>query len=653
MDRLCDIPVELVKAILLEYLPQRWRFHVRLVCAQWKGIFDTDGDDDHDRPPTEWADKRLRRNDTVTPWTRLSRLHQDVCTVRYYYTLRCKWRRGSVVLASAAASWCTVRHSAERESPRALVNWCLTVAGTGIEPAMVVTALVSTNVPVLMTYAIETLLPMIELDGTVRIGSWYGNWPPPACTRWTYTWNVHHRLMYQLSRTSDLDTIRALLPRLDMIRWPSIVGIGKLLDSTHSDVARFFLEQWFTAHPNTGLGKVWSSVGLDGSYRAVANLLAIMSAPSPDLMFVGRPFGDNECDYVFGVQDDHALDIEHDTPVYEEARDRDALAKKLLASWKRKGCHVSAINAAMWGHLAVLERIEPYMTRSLKKKVFRAACRCAHVDIVDWCLRVWSTTPGLEEVTARRAAALAVCPYVDDVGRYLAENPPRLLNWIFDPKGGGYIATLDEMRALFTDRIDLACALWLVKHRTTDIVALGPQAMYAFVTHTCSGKHETYSPHRLDAAMLERLVHALDIYASVTSDMGARPFDCDLWLITLKVAREQSQWNSELKSYGLIRYVWARATNQSDAALTWLGIDETEKRASIDSWRRWCRPAPITVDQFWDRSRIECTKRSAGNMMCWLAARGLLMPGASASIDLATLRSTAPDQQGVEYETLF
>jgi len=644
MAAIDDIPIELVEIILLEWVPPKWRFLTRSVCAQWKRIFDRDGD--CDPPVDQKADRRLNRQDTLVPWTCLFRLNMSSSRRGMpNHESRCRWRRGSVVLASAAASWCAVRHATKQESPQTLVDWCATAAGSGIEPAMIAAVLVSTNVPVLAHHAIEVLLPTIDLkQATTSGGGRKKNWYGKSCVDdWSCVWDVHHSLMYRLSYTSHLDTIRVLLPHLGAIVWARVAGIADLLDNIDSDIVRFFLERWHAANIGKSLDGAWHSLGAD----AVGSVLTLMGAPSPDLFFVGLPFGDNDWDGEFGSVDDHALHQGNTMPGVKSP-ERDPLSEWLLASWKKRGCHKCAINAAMNGHLGILVSIEPYMTEGLKRKTFRAACRCGQIDIVKWCLRSWSKTHGLEAITVREALTLAVRPYVDDQGYRYASDPPAFLDWIFDPKGGAHIATFDEMYEFLTRQIDRACAFWFVKKRTRDVVALGPSAMHAFVKHACSGNRSWQDSDTFTAGTFERVVRALDRYAAVAATCGATPFQCNLWLVLMDVVRERSRWDDDLCAYDPVRYAWKRVTGEDDVALARPGV-RSDKMAPIESWRRWCRPLPVVVTQFWGQTSRPSAGRNVGNMMCWLASKDLLIASTSDPIDLATLASTVPDQEDNNY----
>jgi len=659
MTGLCDIPHELIAVILLEWLPPKWRFCVRPVCAQWKRILDRDGDESRDVPANERADRRLWGKDRLVPWGRISRLNYRRDTANH--KLRCMWRRGSVVLASVAASWCAARFAAERASPQFLVDWCMTTAANGIEPAMVAVVLVATNVPALARHAIEILLPTIGLDekddkeeeekGTDGgcdddLGRYWYSKHQTNYGSWTRKWDVHHFLMCRLSRTGDLGTIRALLPHLNAIDWARVTGITYLINNAHSDVVRFFLEQWIAAGTHHKIGAVWSS----SKHYAVQSLLALMGAPSPDLFFVGLCFGKNDWDHEFGLASDHSLQEEQNRSLGVGAKreqGRDPLSKRLLASWKGKGCQSCAIDAAMEGRLSVLEMIEPYMPKALKKKVFRAACSCAQTKVVEWCLRSWSRVSDMG-VTVHEALRLATRPYVDDDGYRHAKDPASFLEWIFDPKGGAYVATLDEIRQLFTDGTDRACAFWFAEKRTKDVVALGPPVMRAFVKHACSGNRSWHASYAFTAGTLERVVRVLDHYAAVASACGTAPFECDLWAILTDVVRKRSIWNHDSRTYDPVRYAWKRVTGREDAAFARSNV-RSSKQSSIESWRRWCRPVPIAVTQFWSQTNGAGAKRNAGNMMCWLASKDLLITDTTDPVNLATLASTAPDQEDNDY----
>jgi len=642
-----DIPIELVTAILLEWTPQKWRFCVRPVCAQWKCILDRDGD--HDPPMTKRADWHVIGNDALIPWSRLL-LHLGSAKKGDNNTrnhrLRCKWRRGTVVLASAAVSWCAVRSAVHQESPQALVDWCTAVAGNGFEPAMVAAVLIAARVPELAHHAIRVLLPTTKFEDESQKGRirnvWYGCMS--GTDAWLRKWDVQHYLAYHLSRMTHLDTIRVLLPHLDTFDWAHVACIDDMLESSNVDVARFFLEQWRAANPHRGSGGIWHSPDVE----VIGNVLALMGAPSPGLSFVDPPFGRNSWDDEFGSAGDCALRENDDVSRCAGLLDRGHLAEWLSTLWKREGCCDCAINAALYGHVGILEMVEPYMSNTLRRKVFRAACRCAQIEVVEWCLRSWRASSCLDGITMSDALSWATHPYVDEDGHRPGDDPSAFVDWIFDPKGGAHVATLDEIRRLSADSIDCTCALWFVENCARDIAALGPPVMRAFVARACLGDHGWRDHCAPTARALERIVRALDDYADIALACGAAPFECDLWSIIVPIVREQCSRDCRFNVHAPVRYAWARVTGQEDAALEWMG-DTSNPLSPIESWKRWCKPVPLTARQIWMPTHELGAKRCAGNMMCWLAAKGLLVTHASDPVDLVTLGSTVPDQDDNDY----
>ncbi|AVK75544.1 hypothetical protein pqer_cds_1122 [Pandoravirus quercus] len=649
------LPDEITTIILTECLPARWRFCARPVCRLWKAILDAAGDESKDRPRDKHQDRALSFRVHDVHWTKIVR----IVGKDGYHGLACRWRRGAIVLASTVAEWVHTRPDLWDHRPDALASWCMACHGASHDA--VVKTLVASARPLLVRYAIETLVPRSDQQPDPTIAT-RGPRSPTDSRRL--------ELLSVAANRTDMATTMLVLSLVGPIDWSRVSDIGQFAEGDHADVFEFVLRIWAAWNPcDESLKWLWSSLGGDGRARILARLLEIAATADG---LIGAP--DDVCETQGVVVDpahmddgnrnDDAMDRDphsrgHQVPSqddidlflgdddddqYDDANDivsnRDAggasdddhvvaattvvsLAVRLARTWTSGGAKECLISASAGGHASILALGRSSLTGDLGRAVAKRACRYGSIETTRWCM----ANLGLPR-TLREVAWMAASPWYDDEGCRWSKDPAAFLDWVFDPQGAGYVPADDAEIVSLLDRAahrDVTCALWITSKWPRQIAAAGPTVLKSLIAYACSHSTDFYNSYYIDGDTLERLVWTLDLCAShapVGVDLAKY---CDMWAALLSIARDRQAWGVG-SSWMPIRYAWARATgNDDERAAEWLQ-GQGSCPAPQTSWARWCRVRPAAASEFCTlgtgSSHAEAPKVA---FVEWMRAKGLLL----------------------------
>lgn len=594
---LCDdsvwgrLPDELVDMILLGHIAPRWRFLLRPVCARWTAVLDRAGDETRDRPRIKCADRDLSRRMPDVPWYTL---WESVERNGYHGTL-CRWRRGSIVVASTVAEWARHAPTAWGDADaEALVRWCTNVGNATLPQAAGVLA--ASGRLAFVRHAFDGVMPACPFDEPKHPNVHYltgAAFVRDECT----PLGLENRLVRAVTKSDSVDAVElalSLAPRFD---WTQFGEMYWLIEGDHADAVACMLALWVVHNRSNGLAHIetiWAWIGWEGAVRVLRRLLDIMTIPGRDT-----------------VTDE----------------DLDLFITRLAATWTSDaGLGTCVMRAVENGQTAVLAALRDRIVahEGLALRVFEHVCRCGNVEMIRWART--NLRPG---ATVADVARLAVMPVYGNGEYRYSVDPAVVLDWLFDPRGGALDVTRQEIGRLFYAAAteDTTCALWFAERRTRDFVALGARAIRTLVKRACETSMDRFIDRGITGGTLERLIRALDACATAASAVGDT-IECDIWPTLLDVSRRQTHYDGT-RPHKALRYAWTRANTSIDPA----DIDFLDgcgpEPAPRASWVRWCCVRPARIGAFWNREVNRTMGEKGTRIIDWMRAKDLLIEPAS------------------------